>query len=454
MPRQGALQPLFPRRRSPRGRPDAGGFLLTVRYTAARVLCERAVWGHGAPGERGGTLAPNFERTAEANMPTVTGIRPYRPDIDGLRSIAILAVLLASAGFTAFSGGDTGLSVFFVVSGYLLTQSLLGAGRGSIIEFYDRRVRRVLPALIAATAVSLVAGAILLSPAEVTDLSRSALASVALVSNVWVAGEAVRDPLMHTWSLSLAGQLFLILPLAALILVRAGKSAALPLVALATVASFAVAVATANGGPAMHVHQRIWEFAAGSLVALVPVGPPGQRLADVLATVGVAAIIAPILIYTPEASRSGAGALPAVLGTVLVLWANRRKTIVRTVLSASPFVFIGMISYSLYVWHWPMLVFSGRIWGDLGTGASLGWLAATIVVATMSWYFIEQPFRYPTGPIRSRGAVLAASVAGVGSVAVLAAAIASDNSVAGRAAMPAALAGVSAPACVGECARR
>lgn len=388
-------------------------------------------------------------------MPTVTGIRPYRPDIDGLRAVAILALLLAHAGFAAFSGGDSALSVFFVISGYLLAQSILRVGGpGSLAEFYDRRARRVLPTLIAAIAASLLAGAMLLSPAEVTGLSRAALASVALVSNLWISADPVGGPLAHTWPLSLVGQIFLILPLAALGLARVGPKTMLPLVILAVLASFVAATAAGIGGSAVHVHQRFWEFGAGSLVALFPALPSGQRLAEVLAAAGLAAIVGPVCLQMADAPRTGAGALPAVLGTVLVLWANQRNTVVRTVLAASPMVFIGVISYSLYVWHWPVLVFSRQIWGDTDTWATLGLLAGTVVLATASWYFIEQPFRYPTGPIRSRGGVLAASIAGVASVAALAAAIASDNSIAGGDPMPAALAGVSVPICAGACAGR
>lgn len=377
-------------------------------------------------------------------MPITSGIRPYRPDIEGLRSVAILAILLSHAGFTTFSGGDTGLSVFLVVSGYLIADAMMRAGRlPSLGEFYDHRARRLLPTLVVATSATLLAGSVLLTPDEVAGLSRSALASVALASNVAPPGQTVADPLLHTWSVSLAGQIFVLLPLAILACARLPARAVLPLVALASLASFALqAVAGVPGMP----QDRLWEFGVGALVAIVPAGAMRPRGADLLAAVGLLAILAPIFLY-PGAPTSGLGALPTVIGTALVIRANRRETFARSALGASPLVFLGMISYSLYLWHWPMLVFSRRLWGELDGWATLGCLAATVVVATLSWYFVEQPFRYPTGPVRSRKGVAAASLAGVVTVAALAALVSTEGSVAGNAGVAAAFAdvGVRAP---------
>lgn len=377
-------------------------------------------------------------------MATATGIRPYRPDIDGLRSIAILAVLLAHGGFAPFSGGDTAMTAFFVISGYLVSQAALRSdGVPSIGEFYDRRARRMLPTLIVATAATLVAGSLLLSPGEVGGLARAALVSVALVSNVAPVVDPGAEPLLHTWSLSMAGQIFLILPVGLVLLARLGARATLPLVLIGTLVSFSIAARGAPWAGAVQVHHRIWEFGIGALVMVLPAMQPKRPIAELAAIVGIAAIVAPVLFYPPEAPRSGVGALPTALGAALVIWANRGETTARAALGSSPLVFLGVISYSLYVWHWPMLVFAKRIWGDLDTWAAVVWLGATVLVATASWYFVEQPLRYPTGPIRSRAAVLAASLAGVASVAALAAVVASEATVAGRQGIAAAYAGVS-----------
>lgn len=370
------------------------------------------------------------------------GIRPYRPDIDGLRSVAILSVLLAHGGFTRFSGGDTALVAFFVISGYFVAQAVvLSGGAFSISEFYDRRARRMLPTLIVATAATLVAGALLLSPAELYELSRAALASVALVSNLVIPGAPGGDALLHTWSLSIAGQFFLIVPLAVVLLGRVRGRLAVLLVVAGALASFALDMADGPATGVVPLHHRLWQFGAGVLVALVAFDPPGQRLAEAIAALGLAAIVVPVLTAGDAVARSGVGALPTVLGTGLVIWANRRETAVRSLLGSAPLVVLGVISYSLYVWHWPMLVFAQRIWGELGTAGTLGWLAASVVVAVLSWYFVEQPSRYSDGPIRSRAAVLAASLAGFASVAALAAAVASEGVVAVSPGFPAAYAG-------------
>lgn len=375
-------------------------------------------------------------------MQTGAEIRPYRPDIDGLRSLAILAVLLAHGGFTLFSGGDTALAMFFVISGYLVALRFARPNGGiSLGEFYDRRVRRMLPTLIVASAATLVAGALLLSPAEGYGLSRAALASVTLTSNLVTLDDAGAGPFLHTWSLSLAAQIFLILPIAMLGLARARRGAVVPLVAAATLASFGFGVAGGGPGGGAQVQHWLWQFGVGALVALAPLDPPRRPLAEILAVVGLAAVFVPMVVAGPEVSRSGLGALPTVLGAALVIWANRRATAARAVLGSPPVMFLGVVSYSLYVWHWPMLVFARRIWGEFDTAGALGWLAATMLVATLSWYFIEQPLRYPGGPIRSRAGVLAASLAGLASVAALAAVVASEGALAGRAGPSAAFAG-------------
>jgi peptidoglycan/LPS O-acetylase OafA/YrhL len=387
-------------------------------------------------------------------MQTETEIRPYRPDIDGLRSVAILAVLLAHGGFLPFAGGDTALAAFFVISGYLLTEALVRSGGAiSIGEFYDRRARRSLPTLIVATAATLLAGAVLQSPGEIAGLARAALGSVVLISNVALLDDSGAAPFLHTWSLSMAGQIFLALPIVAVLLARASGRVIVLFVVLATLASFVLGVADAPATVTVHVHHRLWQFGAGVLVALVPLGPPRRWLAGGLAGIGMAAVVLPVFISNPEISRTGAGALPTVVGTALVIWANRRETATRSILGAPPVVFLGVISYSLYVWHWPLLVFSRQIWGELGTAGTLGWLAVTVLVATLSWYFIEQPLRYPSGPLRSRAAMLAASLAGVASVAALAAVVASEGAVASRPGVSAAYAsegGLACPGCVGR----
>lgn len=348
-----------------------------------------------------------------------------------MRCIAILAIVLANAGFTTFSGGDTGLSAFFVISGYLAADSAVRAqGRLSLADFYDRRARRILPALVAATAASLVASLVLMSPAEVAGLARGALASVVLVSNLPLPGGpgagAMARSFDHTSALSAGAQITLALPLLVARLRRFGLRATVPAggVAFLVLAGLALLAERAGGAPTLH---HVWAFAGGALVALLPARRVPRPLAEGLAALGAGAMLAPVFLYTAGTPRVGLAALPTVLGTGALLWANRNETVARSLLGASPLVFIGVISYSLFVWHWPILVFAGEIWGVLDTRATMACLAVAAVVATLSWYFVEQPFRYASGPIRTRGAVLGASLAGVASVAAVAAVLAGEG---------------------------
>ena len=277
---------------------------------------------------------------------------------------------------------------------------------------------------------TLVAGVLFLSSAEVTDLWRAGLASVGLVSNLVRVDGAGADALQHTWSLSLVGQMFLMLPLVIVVCGRAKLRAAMPLVLVGTLVSFSLAASDAPWAGAVQVQHRAWEFGFGALVALAPPLSLRRAVVEALALLGLAAILLPVFLYPTEAPRSGVGALPTALGAALVIWANRNATLVRTALGSSPFIFLGVISYSLYVWHWPILVFARRAFGELDTSSALLCLAATLIVATASWYFVEQPMRYPNGTVRSRASVLAASLAGLVSVAALAAMVVTDASLA------------------------
>lgn len=362
-------------------------------------------------------------------------IRLYRPDIEGLRCIAILAVVLANAGFTTFSGGDTGISTFFVISGYLAAEVVARVKGGfGLADFYDRRARRLLPVLIVATGASLVAGVILMTPADVAGLARAALASVVLVSNLPFLSEASAgvQPLDHTSALAAGAQLSLVLPLVMLGLGRFGIRSTMVALGI-TFLLFVCLAALAERAGGLPTQEYVWAFAAGALVAVLPAGQPVPPVvAEGTAALGAAAVLAPVFLYGTETPRGGLAALPTILGTAALLWANRGETVARTALGASPFVFIGVISYSLFVWHWPILVFAREIWGVLDTRATIACLAVTGVVAVLSWYFVEQPFRYASGPIRTRSAVFAASLAGVASIAALAAVVAGEGAAAAR----------------------
>lgn len=357
----------------------------------------------------------------------------HRSDIDGLRAVAVLPVLTFHAGFSQTPGGFVGVDVFFVISGFLITGIVteeLGRGGGlSLAGFYERRIRRIFPALFAMLAGTALAVSLLLTPGEVVSFARTLIAAVFSVSNVqfWLGTNyfglgAHQMPLLHTWSLGVEEQFYMVMPLALALLWRGGRPAAangdpasapsggVPTrvrVGLAVVAlvSFAWACWGALYQPTASfylLHTRAWELALGALLAVGAIPAVHNRLArEGLAAAGLAAIAFAVLVYDAETPFPGFAALAPCLGAAAVLHAGADRTGPRTwtgrLLSAPPVVFFGLISYSLYLWHWPVIVLQ-RASFMLGEGLDprlekLLLVAVSIALAWLSWRFIERPFR-------------------------------------------------------------
>jgi peptidoglycan/LPS O-acetylase OafA/YrhL len=360
----------------------------------------------------------------------------YRPDIDGLRAVAVISVLLYHAGFAAFSGGFIGVDVFFVISGYLIAGVLwreIAGGSFSILGFYERRARRILPALFAVILFSALVGAVLFTPEEMTTFARSVLGSVLFVQNFVLGMEAgyfdaasETKPLLHIWSLSVEEQFYILFPpllvLAALWLNRVGV---LSLMAGVFALSLAGSVALMEARPVYNFYMlplRAWELLAGAMLAVAVVGRPAGagRLHDAVSVAGLASILLAALLYTTETPFPGYTALQPVAGAVALIWAGPHSLVGR-LLSWRPLVFIGLISYSLYLWHWPLIAYHALLYPD---GPPFwhagGILALSLALAVVSWRFVERPFRNKDGAWRSRGLIFGASAAGIGIFAVLA----------------------------------
>ncbi|MCD2173161.1 acyltransferase family protein [Rhizobium sp. C4] len=335
----------------------------------------------------------------------------YRPDIEGLRAIAVLTVVAAHLGLPFFRGGFVGVDVFFVISGYLITGILLrefeGPSRpGWLMRFYERRARRLFPAFFTVVLVTMLAATFVLFPSELAGLGRNALAAIFFSSNIYLyantnyfAPGSDANAFLHTWSLAVEEQFYLFYPPLLFLLCRHARRI-LPTVLLAvTVGSFVLCVSmTAHSSQAaFYIFVfRAWELAAGACLAFVPRWRRDCRiLREALAITGLLLIAASVHFYFSKMGYPGVWASAPVLGAVLIIFSGQQgPTLVSRLLSTLPMVFIGRISYSLYLWHWPIYVLVHLALGRaLRLEEQLGLLALSIVVSAASWRFVEQPFR-------------------------------------------------------------
>lgn len=348
----------------------------------------------------------------------------YRPEIDGLRAVAVLPVIAYHAGLPGFSGGFVGVDVFFVISGYLITGILAGdlaAGRFSVARFYERRARRILPALFVVLALSAVAAQLLLMPPAFRDFSASVFAVVLFLSNMlfisevdYFAPAAENTPLLHTWSLAVEEQFYILFPLILWLLWRIGRGRALAWGVLAvTLASLVFSEWAWRSNPAASFYflpSRAWELGAGALCALVPLRPrAGAR--QVLGLAGLAAIAVAVGFYDRSVPFPSLWALLPVGGAVALILAEGGAA--GRLLSLRPMVAIGLISYSAYLWHYPLFVFVRLAWGgDPGVLAMSGLGLLSLGLAALSWRYVERPFR-GGGALPRRRQVFFASALGI-----------------------------------------
>jgi peptidoglycan/LPS O-acetylase OafA/YrhL len=335
----------------------------------------------------------------------------YRRDIDGLRAVAIVSVLLCHAGL-GLPGGYVGVDVFFVISGYLITSLILKdlvQGTFSLSGFWERRIRRILPALFAVTIVTLAAGWLLLLPDAYSALGQSAIAVATLRSNILFSRQvgyfqslAQEKPLLHTWSLAVEEQFYLLIPVVLLLFARRNRlRPAFFLLGAASILSFGLSVYGAQHAPAAYylLPHRAWELLAGALLARLPASwqmawPRGRNVAGVI---GLVAIAIPCFLYDKGTRFPGIAALPPVLGTALLIWSgNGAAPIPKTgrLLALRPIAFVGLISYSLYLWHWPLFAFA-NYWAvkPLAHAERLLLVAISVILAILCWRYVERPFR-------------------------------------------------------------
>ena len=337
----------------------------------------------------------------------------YRPDIDGLRAVAVLPVVLYHAGIGA-SGGFVGVDVFFVISGFLITRLIITEieeSRFSILDFYERRARRLFPALFAMLAFTIVCAAIIMVPFDLEVFGNSVIATTLFASNLWFFTQegyfneaAELQPLLHTWSLGVEEQYYLLFPLLLLWLCRIFSfGRVFGVVAGLALISFCASIYMLRHQPeaAFYLpHLRAWELLIGSLAGLAAArGQPASLksqspLKGPLSLVGLALILGPVFFYSTETAFPGLAALPPCAGAaLLIITGIGPSTLANRFLSLSPMVFVGKLSYSLYLWHWPVISFAFYMNGKLSPMHGIACLGVSVVLAYVSWRFVEQPVR-------------------------------------------------------------
>lgn len=363
----------------------------------------------------------------------------YRPEIDGLRAIAVMSVILFHAGFTWIPGGYVGVDVFFVISGYLITSILLrehSAGTYSLRDFYERRARRILPALYVVMAVCVPLGWWLMPPDQLVGLGKSMIATVAFVSNLFFGfttdyfdRATELKPLLHTWSLGVEEQFYVVFPLLLALTSRWGPRRQVKCFAAIAIASLGYAEFAWRFIPDGHFYSalgRAWELVVGATIAYLGIHRPSSpgRAATLGASAGLALVLVSIFLFSPDIPFPGLYALVPTIGSALIIRYATSANPVGAVLASRPFVGIGLISYSAYLWHQPIFAFLRIAEGPSLTGPAFApVLVLVLVLADLSRRYIERPFRsrqrIGIGALTLVCSMGAVCLAGLGAVAAL-----------------------------------
>jgi peptidoglycan/LPS O-acetylase OafA/YrhL len=341
---------------------------------------------------------------------------PYRPEIDGLRAVSVLGVVLYHFQL-GVPGGFVGVDVFFVISGYLITSIIvreIESGSFSIRNFWARRIRRIFPAASLLGVSVLLAGIFILGPDPTVNLAKSSLAQTFIVSNVYFWKEAgyftsasELKPLLHTWSLSIEEQFYVCLPIGLLLIVKFLKRGITPFLVFALLLSLGLSIYGAYRSPEATFYllpTRAWELLAGSVAAVAFKRLTLSRpMANLLSVLGLLMVVLPMLLYSNQTRFPGLNAVPPVFGSALFIVANSgSNSLAGRILSLRPVVFVGLISYSLYLWHWPVFSFSRHMLIETDGKETIMLLALTLILSILSWKFVETPFRH-TNRLRENG---------------------------------------------------
>lgn len=334
----------------------------------------------------------------------------YRPEIDGLRAIAVLAVVLYHAefvivGVNPFKGGFIGVDIFFVISGYLITSIILreiNENRFSLRAFYLRRARRILPALLMVMLITLPLAYIYMLPKALSEHAGASLSALGFGSNIWfwledsyTAEPSKLKPLLHTWTLAVEEQFYILFPLA-LLLIRKYQ---LALIIVGFLISLQLAQSHSASNPDATfflLHTRLWELLAGAILAKLELKRTCQpfKFSAFMPWIGLALIAYALIIFEDTMRHPSYITATPVMGIVLIIWFSEKEKWSTKLLSARPLVAVGLISYSLYLWHYPIFAFARIDLGTLSNTVKLACIALSFICAALSYKFIEQPLRH------------------------------------------------------------
>lgn len=336
----------------------------------------------------------------------------FRQDIQGLRAIAVLAVVVFHINPWALGGGFIGVDMFFVISGYLITGIIwrdLSNGSFSLTDFYVRRVRRLFPALFAMAGTCILLAYLIFLPEEIISFGKSLIASIFYVSNFffysqtdYFASDLELSPLLHTWSLSVEEQFYLFFPLLLLFVYRKFAAKVIAILVALAVLSLVVSQALLSIDMSLAFFSsptRFFQFLAGSIIAIAPNYSGAKPLKECLNVVGLVIIFGCLFVIDSKTPFPGVNALYPTIATAMIIFAGQTRGLLTSrLLSVWPAQFFGKISYSMYLWHWPLIVFYKiQYTAAPDKFEKIGLLVASIVLGYLSWRFIESTMRYKAG---------------------------------------------------------
>ncbi len=351
----------------------------------------------------------------------------YLPHVDGLRAIAVLSVIAFHAAPAQVPGGFVGVDIFFVISGFLITSLLhkeIARNAFSLPKFLARRARRIVPALAVVMLATFIAAFFILSPEQMREFGRSITSASLFGANIhfyrttdYFALSAQEQPLLHTWSLAIEEQFYLIWPLVLLLLLtRVPRRTAFIILAVAIVASLGAFLLYSWTEPTYAFfmpHTRAWGLLLGALLALSVDGLNfSPRTSELLATLGLAGIVASVVLFSETTPYPGVATTLATLSAAAIIAASRgNQPWVTRLLASTPFVFIGLISYSLYLWHWPIFSFARLQAASPSWVTIAAMLTASFALAWLSWRYVETPLRgrYGQSVFSTRKALVSAA---------------------------------------------